>query len=76
MGDVYAREKNFAKAAEYFEKAVTHCPLYQESEYKLGLVLMKLGQRDTAKTRLEKLVKRHRTGPYVDRSNEVLKYLR
>jgi type IV pilus assembly protein PilF len=75
MGDVYAKEKNYGKASEYFQKAVTNCPLYQESEYKLGLVLMKLGQRQVARTQLEKLVQKHRSGPYVERSNEVLKYL-
>jgi type IV pilus assembly protein PilF len=75
MGDVYAKEKNFRKAADYFEKAVTNCPLYEESEYKLGLALMRLGQRSGARAQLEKLIKKHRSGPYVDRSTEVLKYL-
>lgn len=76
MGDVYAKEKAFQKAADYFQKAVTYCPLYQESQYKLGLVMMKLGQRSVARTQLEKLVERHKSGPYVERSNEVLKFLR
>jgi type IV pilus assembly protein PilF len=75
MGDVYAKEKNYSKAADYFQRAVTNCPLYEESQYKLALVLMKMGQRKTARTQLEKLVERHKNGPYVDRSNEVLKYL-
>lgn len=75
MGDVYAKEKSYRKAADYFDKAVTNCPLYQESQYKLGLALMKLGRRDVAKVELEKLVKKHGSGPYVDRSQEVLKYL-
>lgn len=76
MGDVYAKEKNYPKAADYFQKAVTNCPLYQESQYKLGLVLMRMGQRKVARTQLEKLVERHKNGPYVERSNEVLKYLK
>lgn len=76
MGDVFAKEKNFAKASEYFQKAVTHCPLYQEGQYKLGLVLMKMGQKKVAKAQLEKLVEKHKSGPYVERSSEVLKYLR
>lgn len=76
MGDVYAKEKNYPKASEYFQRAATNCPLYQESQYKLGLVLMKMGQRSVARTQLEKLVERHKSGPYVERSNEVLKYLR
>jgi type IV pilus assembly protein PilF len=75
MGDVYAKEKNFSKASEYFQRAVTNCPLYQESQYKLGLVMMKLGQKKVAKAQLEKLIQKHKTGPYVERSNEVLKYL-
>ena len=75
MGDVYAREKNFPRSSEYFQNAVTNCPLYQESQYKLGLVLMKMGQRRVAKAQLEKLIERHKSGPYVDRSHEVLKYL-
>lgn len=75
MGDVYAKEKNFHKAADYFERAVTNCPLYEESEYKLGLALMRLGQKTGARAQLEKLIKKHRSGPYVDRSTEVLKYL-
>ncbi len=76
MGDVYAKEKNFGKASEYFQRALTHCPLYQETQYKLGLVLMKLGQKKVAKTELERLVEKHKAGPYVERSSEVLKYLR
>jgi type IV pilus assembly protein PilF len=76
MGDVYAKQKAYAKASRYYDKAVTHCPLYQESQYKLGLVLMKMGQRKVAKAELEKLVRRHKEGPYVERSSEVLKWLR
>jgi len=76
MGDVYAKEKNYAKAADYFEKATTNCPLFQEANYKHGLVLMKLGKKNVARVQLEKLVERHKNGPYVDRSQEVLKYLR
>ena len=60
MGDIYAKEKNFDKAAEYFKKAATTCPLYQESQYKLGLALMKAGQKSMAKTQLEKLVDRYK----------------
>jgi len=75
MGDVYAREKSFEKAADFFKKASTTCPLYQESQYKLGLALMKAGQRGLAKNHLEKLVDRYKEGPYVERSQEVLKYL-
>jgi len=76
LGDVYTKEKNFQKAADYYDQAVTNCPLYQESHYKLGLVLMKMGQRKLAKNHFEKLIQRHKKGPYVDRSSEVLKYLR
>ncbi len=76
MADVYAKEKNLAKASEYYQKAATHCPLYQESQYKLGLVLMKMGQRNVAKAEFERLIERHKSGPYVERSNEVLKYLK
>jgi type IV pilus biogenesis/stability protein PilW len=75
LGDVYAKEKNYVKASDYFQKAATNCPLYQEAEYKLGLVLMKLGQKQVARNQFERLVHKHRSGPYVDRSNEVLKYL-
>jgi type IV pilus assembly protein PilF len=75
LGDVYAREKNFDKASDYFKKASTTCPLYQESQYKLGLALMKAGQRGLAKNQLEKLIDRYKEGPYVERSQEVLKYL-
>lgn len=75
LGDVYAKEKNYSKAAEYFEKSTTNCPLFDESQYKLGLALMKLGKRKVAKTQFESLVEKHKNGPYVDRSNEVLKYL-
>src|SRR5690606_32677988 len=35
MADVYAKQKAFPNAARYYEKAVTNCPLYQESHYKL-----------------------------------------
>lgn len=75
MGDVYAKEKNYPKSADYFDGAVTNCPLYQEAQYKLGLVMMKMGKKNVAKAQLEKLVERHKNGPYVERSNEVLKYL-
>lgn len=75
MGDVYAKEKNYQKAADHFERAATNCPLFQESQYKLGVVLMKMGKKHVARNQLEKLVERHKSGPYVDRSNEVLKYL-
>jgi tetratricopeptide (TPR) repeat protein len=75
MGDVYAKEHNYRKASDYFEKAVTNCPLYQESQYKLGLALMKFGQKKVARSQLEKLVEKHKSGPYVERSNEVLKFL-
>ncbi|MFM8314265.1 MAG: tetratricopeptide repeat protein, partial [Deltaproteobacteria bacterium] len=75
LGDVYAREKSFDKAAEFFNKAATTCPLYQESQYKLGLALMKSGKKTSARSQLEKLVDRYKEGPYVDRSQEVLKFL-
>lgn len=75
MGDVYAKDKNFKRAADYFEQAVTNCPFYEESQYKLGLALMRLGKRSNARAQLERLIQKHKTGPYVDRSNEVLKYL-
>ncbi|NBX69412.1 MAG: hypothetical protein EBR01_10675 [Proteobacteria bacterium] len=75
LGDVYAREKSFDKAADFFKKAATTCPLYQESQYKLGLALMKAGQRGMAKNQLEKVIERYKDGPYVERSQEVLKYL-
>jgi type IV pilus biogenesis/stability protein PilW len=75
MGDVYAKEKNYKKASDYFDKAVTHCPLYQEAQYKLGLTQMKLGQKNVAKAQLEKLIDKHKSGPFVEKSQEVLKYL-
>lgn len=75
LGDVYAKEKNYKTAAEFFQKAATTCPLYEEGQYKLGLALMKLGQRSVAKAKFEQLIHRHKTGPYVERSQEVLKYL-
>jgi type IV pilus assembly protein PilF len=76
MGDVYAKDKNYKKAADFFEQAVTNCPLYEESEYKLGLALMRLGKRNNARAQLEKLIQKHKSGPYVERSSEVLKYLK
>ena len=76
MADVYAKQKFYPKASQYYEKALSTCPLYQESHYKLGLVLMKMGQRKNARARLEKLVQRHKTGHYVERSAEVLKWLK
>lgn len=76
MADAYAKLKAYTKASRYYEKATTNCPLYQESHYKLGLVLMKMGQRKVAKAELEKLVKRHKDGPYVDKSQQVLKWLK
>jgi Tfp pilus assembly protein PilF len=75
MGDVYAKEKNFGKAAQYFQQAVTTCPFYEESHYKLGLAYMKQGQKKVAKSEFQKLIERHKSGPYVERSQEVLKYL-
>ena len=75
LGDVYAKEKKYPKAAENFQKAATHCPLFQESHYKLGLVMMKMGQKKTAKAHFEKLIERHKNGTFVDRSQDVLKYL-
>lgn len=75
LGDVYAKEKKFSKAVDFYNKALSTCPLYEESHYKLGLALMKMGQRNVAKNEFEKLVQRHKSGPYVERSQEVLKYL-
>jgi len=75
LGDVFAKEKKYPKAADYYSKALSVCPLYDESHYKLGLALMKTGRRNLAKAELEKLVQRHKSGPYVDRSQEVLKFL-
>ena len=75
LGDVYAKEKKFSKAVDLYNKALATCPLYEESHYKLGLALMKMGQKNVAKNEFEKLVQRHKSGPYVERSQEVLKYL-
>jgi len=75
MGDVYAKEKNFDKAADYFQRALTNCPLYQESQYKLGLTLMKTGQKKVARNHFQTLVDKHKSGPYVDRSQSLLKLL-
>jgi len=75
MGDTYAKEKKFQRAVDSYSKALATCPLYEESHYKLGLALMKMGQKNVAKNQFEKLISRHKSGPYVDRSQEVLKYL-
>lgn len=75
MGDVFAKEKKYSKSAAYYNRALATCPLYEESHYKLGLALMKMGQKNTAKAELEKLLQRHKSGAYVQRSQEVLKYL-
>lgn len=75
MGDVYAKEKNYKMATDFFQRAITTCPLYEESQYKLGLALMKQGDRTQAKAKFERLIQQHKTGPYVDRSQEVLKLL-
>jgi hypothetical protein len=37
---------------------------------------MRLGQRQVAKVQLEKLVERHKTGPFVERSSQVLRLLK
>lgn len=76
LADVYVKEKRYNRAERYFRKAVRNCPLYQEARYKLGLVLVKMGDKPTAKLELNKLLKQHKDGPYVERTNEVLKYLR
>jgi type IV pilus assembly protein PilF len=75
LGDVYVKERLFTQAEKHFRKAVRNCPLYQEARYKLGLVLVKMGDRKTAKLELDKLLKQHKEGAYVDRTQEVLKYL-
>lgn len=75
MGDVYAKEKNFKMAVDFFQRAATTCPLYEESQYKLGLALMKQGDRTQARVKFERLIQQHKSGPYVDRSQEVLKLL-
>lgn len=75
MGDVYAKEKNFKQAGDFFQRAVTTCPLYEESQYKLGLALMKQGDRNQARAKFERLIQQHKSGPYVERSQEVLKLL-
>jgi len=75
LADTYAKQKDYDKSSKYYEQAVTHCPLYQESHYKLGLALMKAGRKRLAQQQLEKLVLRHKNGPYVERSEKVLKYL-
>jgi type IV pilus assembly protein PilF len=75
MADIYVKERKYTQAEKYFRKAVRNCPLYQEARYKLGLVLVKMGDRKTAKLELGKLMKQHKDGPYVDRTQEVLKYL-
>lgn len=75
LGDIYSKEKNYKKATDAFERAANNCPLYQEAQYKLGLALMKTGSRAVAKAHLEKLVRQHKNGPYVERSQEVLKFL-
>ncbi len=76
MGDVFAKEKNYKTATDYFQRASNHCPHFQESQYKLGLTLMKQGRRDLARTELLKLVEKNKSGPYVARSQEVLRLLR
>lgn len=75
LGDVYVKEKRYTQAEKYFRKAARNCPLYQEARYKLGLVLVKMGDRKTAKLELDKLLKQNKEGPYVDRTQEVLKFL-
>ena len=75
LADVYAIEKNYKKAEEAFKRALSFCPFYQESQYKLAIVLMKEGDTKVARSELQKLIQRNRVGPYVDRSQEALKYL-
>lgn len=76
LGDVYAKKHDYKRAAQYFGSAVTHCPLYQEGRYKLALVNMKLGNKKMARSHFQQLIDHHKDGPYVDRSQEVLKLLR
>jgi type IV pilus biogenesis/stability protein PilW len=76
FGDVYTKEKNYQKASDYFEKASTYCPLYQEAQYKQALVMMKMGKKNVAKNHFEKLIEKHKSGHFVDKSQEVLKFLK
>ena len=76
LGDVYAKERNFGRAEEYFRKALASCPLYPEAHYKLAVAIMQSGNRRMAKSELQGLIDRYRHGPYVERSQEILKYLR
>lgn len=75
LGDCYASEKNYKQAAEQFQRAATNCPLFEETRYKLGLAQMKLGNRQQAKATFEGLVSKYKSGPFVERSQEVLKLL-
>jgi Tfp pilus assembly protein PilF len=75
LADIYSKEKKYEKASEYYQKASTTCPLYEESQYKLGLTLMKLGNKRVAKLQFEQLIDKHKQGPYVDRASEFLKFL-
>lgn len=76
MGDTYLKEKNYSKAVEYFNSSLVQCPLYQESRFKLGLALVKAGNRQQARAELEKLVNMHKEGPFVGRSRKVLNFIK
>jgi tetratricopeptide (TPR) repeat protein len=60
-GEAYFKKKDFAKAEDFLERAVSSAPDYSPSHYYLGLTLTKLGRKSEAEKELAlaaKLAKR------------------
>jgi tetratricopeptide (TPR) repeat protein len=54
MGWIYCRQKNYAEAKKYLEKAVEKAPKHPVLQYHLGFCAAKLGDTALARTALEK----------------------
>ncbi|MFZ2087111.1 MAG: tetratricopeptide repeat protein, partial [Desulfobaccales bacterium] len=54
LGWIYCKQKNFAEAKKYLQKAVDKAPNHPVLQFHLGLCASKLGDTATARTALEK----------------------
>jgi tetratricopeptide (TPR) repeat protein len=54
LGDVYARQQNYAKAIEEFQKAIEINPNYADAYHNLANTYQQIGQKDAAMANYEK----------------------
>jgi len=73
---IHEEQEDLSRAANYLERAVTHCPAEIRYRFKLGVTLARLDRDDEALQNLEKVVTTDPSGALGIEAREYIRNLR